>query len=109
MEVLHTDQGVEPSAREKLARDFAEWVAGLRRDDGRRVFSAPYGVIEGLTKTAKGKQRGVTFGVARISDIHLSIYSPKYMVLRDSRYGDSKHTEIETVKAELRDHYHFKE
>lgn len=95
-----------PSARETLARDFAIWVSDAKyADTGNRVFTAPYGVLEGLEKG--NKARGVTFGKARISDIHLSIYSPRYMILRDSRYGGGKFTSIDEVKAFLRENYRF--
>jgi hypothetical protein len=105
MSLLHTDQSEAPSERELLARKFAEWVSERRWSSGQRVFDAPYGVIQGL---ANGKrERGVTFGVARRADIHLSIYSPKYMILRDSRHGNQRCSDLEAVQELLREWYGF--
>lgn len=96
------------SEREIIAKAFASWVSSLKWPrSGGPVFSAPYGVIEGLE--SGNRARGITFGVSRISDIHLSIYSPKYLLLRDSRFGTAKCTSIEEVKAILRENYRLPE
>lgn len=51
-------------------------------------FTAPYGIVEGLETAPNGRKvRSITFGVARISDIHVRIYSPHYLAVNDSRYG----------------------
>lgn len=97
----------EFSPRETFTRELVAWLSKARRVSGGRVFNAPYGVLEGLEKG--NKARGITFGVARVSDVHLSIYSPKFMILRDSRYGTAKYTDVAELKKDLMQNYGFRE
>lgn len=89
------------SVRSQIANNFAEWLGKTGR------FTAPYGIIVGLhpMKGGKGKARSVTFGVARISDINLLIFTPSYMILRDSRFGEAKCDDIIEVMDVLRVNY----
>ena len=46
-------------------------------------WTAPYGVLSGEGKSAKGrKHRTITFGVARYLDAHIMYFSPKYIVVQ---------------------------
>ena len=87
------------SDREAVQTELAEWISYTGR------FTAPYGVLTGLHALGKGFVRSITFGVARISDIHLEIVTPKKFILRDSRYGTHEFTTTEEVKEFLTKHY----
>ena len=95
------------SPREQLVEEFAAWLRAQRWNGGARVFSAPYGILTGMERG--NRARCVTFGIARRADIHLSVYSPTFLVLRDSRFGQQKFTDIEQVKRELAHLYKFTE
>lgn len=99
MSKLILDKG--QSVRAQIANNFAEWLSETGR------FTAPYGIIVGLSvvKAGKGKARSVTFGVARVSDINLLIFTPSYMVLRDSRFGDVRCEDIFEVMDVLKENY----
>jgi len=84
-------------SRELIQQHLIEWISETGR------FTAPYGILD--SKSADGKYRSITFGIARVTDIELRIYSPKWFLLRDSRHGDSKHDSLEDVKAALTDRY----
>lgn len=60
------------SPREQAQHVIAEFLHAHRR-----TFSAPYGVIEGMSTLPRGgKVRNITFGVARYLDAHITIFSP---------------------------------
>ena len=59
------------SPREQAQHEIVEFL----ENNGR--FNAPYGILEGMEKFAKGKVRTITFGIARYLDAEVKIYSPK--------------------------------
>lgn len=53
-------------------------------------FNAPYGVLVGQPTNKQGrKYRSVTFGYARTRDLEVCIYGDKFIVVRDSRAGNT--------------------
>lgn len=44
-------------------------------------WTAPYGVTEGMQNIGKGKVRTITFGVARLLDAEVKIWSPTKLVI----------------------------
>ncbi len=84
-------------SRELIQQHLIEWISETGR------FTAPYGILD--SKSPDGKYRSITFGIARVTDIELRIYSPKWFLLRDSRYGDHKFLSTEEVKEWLSTQY----
>lgn len=87
------------SKREEMQQELVNWI----RNTGR--FTAPYGVLDSLEPMGKGFVRSITFGVARISDIHLQIWSEKKLVMSDSRYGEHEFQDVQGVMDFLNEHY----
>jgi hypothetical protein len=55
-----------------------------------KFFTAPYGILTGKFTNKMGRSyRSVTFGYARTRDFEVQIYGPRFMVLRDSRDGNT--------------------
>ena len=84
-------------SRELIQQHLIEWISETGR------FNAPYGILD--SKSADGKYRSVTFGIARITDIEVRIYSPSWFLIRDSRHGDQKCSSLTEVKATLSETY----
>ena len=60
------------SPREKAQNEIAEFLR-----EHRDYFTAPYGVLTGMTALRRGgKARNITFGVARSLDASILILSP---------------------------------
>lgn len=54
-------------------------------------FNAPYGVLDSVQTDSKGKKyKSVTFGRARSLDVEVRIYNRNFMLVRASRYPDTK-------------------
>jgi hypothetical protein len=66
------------------AREDAQRAVAGHLLDHYEFWSAPYGVIEGLVSTGRGKARCITFGVARLLDAEAWIFSPTKLVVRGS-------------------------
>jgi hypothetical protein len=64
------------SPREEVQRKLVEFL------EGTGYFTAPYGILEGMTSMGKGKARTVTFGVARYLDATATIFSPARISVR---------------------------
>jgi len=58
------------SEREQIQNDLVDFL------DKTGKFDAPYGIIPGMRKFAKGKMRTIAFGVARYLDAEIQIISP---------------------------------
>ena len=86
------------SPREQLSNELAAWIT-------EKGFNAPYGVIEAVEKLPRGAIRTITFGVSRVSDCYMKIFSTTNIVLRDSRYGDAVLKSGEEVKEQLKEWY----
>lgn len=81
-------------SREDIQDRIYEWAANQQ-------FTAPYGILTGKQTNKTGRSyRSVTFGYARTRDFEVQIYGPKFMVLRDSRDGNTTFG----PSAELMDH-----
>lgn len=63
------------SPREQIQTDIADWL------ENQSWATAPYGVICGMQKYAKGKVRTITFGVSRYLDATITVVSPKCLKL----------------------------
>lgn len=61
------------SNREAIQNTLVEWLS-------ERNFTAPYGIIKG----SHGQYRNITFGIARWLDAEIRIYSPTWLLYRDS-------------------------
>lgn len=52
------------------------------------VFNAPYGVLTSCESDKGDRQRWrVTFGIARVLDVIVTIYSPGFIILEDNMDG----------------------
>ena len=75
------------SEREVFTNDLANKIRELRR------WTAPYGIIVGLSTGLTKKHRLITFGIARLLDACVRVYSSKYLILESegplARFGDS--------------------
>lgn len=88
------------SERQQMVIDFMMWLSDTKR------FTAPYGILDGKGVSKRGMSyRSVTFGVARVSDITLMVFSTTYMILKDSRFGDAQCKSIQEVKDQLTEWY----
>ena len=75
-------------SREELQDEVCRWAL-------EQQFTAPYGILASKATSVGGRSyRSITFGYARTRDFEVQIYSPKFMVLRDSRDGNSKYTSM---------------
>ena len=67
------------SQREDLTRRIVLWL-----QERQQTFSAPYGVLDSL-KPVDGRSgyfRQITFGIARIMDATIDVWSPTNLVVR---------------------------
>src|SRR5271168_2649163 len=75
------------SEREDFTNELANKIRELHR------WTAPYGIIVGLSTGLTKKHRLITFGVARLLDACIRVYSSKYLVLESegpmAQFGDS--------------------
>jgi|SRR5579859_880139 len=63
------------SEREEFTQALADIIREMRR------WTAPYGIIVGMHAEGRGKVRTITFGVARLLDATVKVYSSSYIVL----------------------------
>jgi hypothetical protein len=81
-------------SREEIQTFIYDWAQ-------EQFFTAPYGILTSKQTNKIGRSyRSVTFGYARTRDFEVQIYGPKFMVLRDSRKGNTTFGS----PAELMDH-----
>jgi hypothetical protein len=82
-------------SREDIQSTVYDWAVQQR-------FTAPYGILAGKATTKSGRSyRSVTFGYARTRDFEVQIYGPKFIVLRDSRDGNTTYTTPADLMADL--------
>ncbi|HVK80417.1 MAG TPA: hypothetical protein VM915_07370 [Verrucomicrobiae bacterium] len=88
------------SERATVQERLIEWI------NAAGCFTAPYGVLASTRADKGGKTfRSITFGVARVSDVWLKIYSPKFLVINDSRYGQVKCGSVDEALKVLAENY----
>jgi len=63
----------------------AVYAWAMERSD---VFNAPYGVLTGCESDKGNRQRWtVTFGIAHVLDVTVTIYNPGFIILEDNMDG----------------------
>lgn len=87
------------SPREQTQQDLISWISETGR------FNAPYGILESVSDDKK--YRSVTFGIARITDIEVRIYSAKWLWINDVRHGATKVGSLDDLKALLTEWWHL--
>jgi hypothetical protein len=82
-------------SREDIQTAVYDWAHEQR-------FTAPYGILAGKATSNSGRSyRSVTFGYASSRDFEVQIYGPRFMVLRDSRDGNTTYTSVSDLLADL--------
>lgn len=74
------------SEREQIQTDLVEFLENSGK------FNAPYGIISGMKKFARGKIRTITFGVSRYFDGEIQIISPKCITVSGRGILNYKYT-----------------
>lgn len=58
------------SPREQIQQQIVTYL-----NNHSEFFNAPYGVLDGMDNVGRGKVRTITFGIARLLDAHIKIWS----------------------------------
>lgn len=70
------------------------------------IFNAPYGVLTSRESDRGDKQRlTVTFGIARGLDVIVTIYTPRYIEVEDTRNGNRLFQSFPDMMGELNRQY----
>lgn len=84
----------------RTAQAIESWARGNPR------LTAPYGVLSSEGRSSSGRRYwSVTFGVSRISDVEVRVFSPNFILIRDTRFGNVQVKSLDEALTRLRAHY----
>lgn len=90
--------------KKKIVDDIRGWLE-FHED----FFNAPYGILETEKEGSYGTYTTFTFGVAKMLDAELRVYSPKFLYYWDSRTPSitGKYTSVDDLIFKLGETYHL--